>query len=139
MELLIRIVDKVNPTSAELDSKCMKAGDVIAIKPGGSDWGVQEILNPEWRIIRVPGLSQAEIDALLAPELPPTLDEEYPLLRKRAMKLDLDALDIKENGDIKKVKVAKDPKNKEDIKAMAIDANVKLTSVQDTKVVKVPL
>ena len=126
MELLIRIVDKVNLTSPKLDAKCMKAGDVIAAKPAGSSWGVKEIQNPEWRIIKVGGL-------------PPTLDRDYPRLRKRAMRLDLDALDIKESGNVKKPKPNKDPKTPDEVKALAVDVVSSAKNIRDCEILKTRL
>lgn len=95
MELLVRIVDKVS-NDPDKNKQLTKAGDVIAFKPDGSSWGLMELKNPEWRIIRV-DITEAEAEALIAPELPPDLDNEYILL-KRQMKIDLDALDVLSSG-----------------------------------------
>lgn len=59
MEALIRVVDK-GPNEDH-----SKAGDVIAICPDGWAWGTQELVNPDWRIIRVPIL-KAQADAFLS-------------------------------------------------------------------------
>ena len=59
MEVLIRVVDK------GVADDCSKAGDVIAICPDGWAWGTQELVNPDWRIIRVPIL-KAQADAFLS-------------------------------------------------------------------------
>lgn len=98
MELLVRIADKRDEKDPVKDARLTKAGDVLAFHEDGADWGVMEVKNPEWRIVRVPKLSQEEAEALIAPELPPTLDKDYPLLRKRAMRLDVARLDALENG-----------------------------------------
>lgn len=98
MELLVRVVDKRDFKDPVMDAKLTKAGDVIAVKEDGSDWGLEELKNPEWRIVRVPGMKESEAFSLMQPELPPTLDKEYPLLRKRALRLDLAKLDSLEGG-----------------------------------------
>lgn len=93
MELLIRVIDKTaSPPDPINDALCTKAGDIIAIQPDGWAWGTQERLNPDWRIVTVTGLLQSEINSLLAPEPPPTLDRVYYLLRKRGIKFDLTLL-----------------------------------------------
>lgn len=93
MQLLVRVVSKTSKDPI-LDAQLTKAGDVICFKPDGEEWGIQELKNPDWRIIQVPGMTEEEAIALVSPELPPTLDKQYPLLQRRAMKLDLEQLDI---------------------------------------------
>jgi hypothetical protein len=89
-ELLVRVVDKVNKASARLDAQCTKRGDVIAVQPDGWTWGKQELVNPEWRILCVPGLTVNEASPWLAPQLPEAPDDTRPLYR-RAFHLDLQA------------------------------------------------
>lgn len=91
MELLVRVVDKPRSGVAELDAKRTSAGDVIAYFPDGHQWGREELSNPDWRIVRVPGLSDIEAEALLTPELP-TAFGAGRLLRKRHHSVDLAAL-----------------------------------------------
>jgi len=43
-------------------------GDVIAAMPDGWDWSDEEKTNPAWRILKMPTLTQAEADSLLAAE-----------------------------------------------------------------------
>lgn len=104
MQLLVRIVDRISD-DPDKNVQLTKAGDVIAFKPDGSDWGLMELTNPEWRIIQV-DITEVEAEALVAPELPPDLDGEY-ILRKRQMKLDLDTLDTLTGGAILSSKVVK--------------------------------
>lgn len=90
-ELLIRVQDKVN-ADFYLDCQCTKRGDVIVARPDGWPWGHDELTAPFWRILKVPALPLAEAEALTGPELP--VDPQSPgrTLRRRAFKLDLDAL-----------------------------------------------
>lgn len=99
MELLIRIVDKTLSGNAEIDAQRTRAGDVIVVMPDGHIWGTEEILNPDWRIVRVPGLSQAEALSLVSPETA-TAFGDTRRLRKRQMSVDLEQLDIMEGGTI---------------------------------------
>lgn len=86
MEFLIRVRDKVG-SNIYHDVKLTKRGHVIVAMPDGHDWGLQELTNPDWRIVRVPGISEAEAGAMLAPE--PGL-EVNRMLQRRAFKIDLD-------------------------------------------------
>lgn len=89
-EMLVRVVDKVGDNPV-LDAKCTKRGDVIAVCPDGWIWGREELKNPDWRIVKVPGVTVSEASGFLAPELsagPVAVD----LLRRRAFRLDLDGL-----------------------------------------------
>ena len=137
MELLVRIVDRVNDQDPSLNAQLTKAGDVIAFHEDGADWGLMEVKNPEWRIVRVPGMTLTEAEALTAPELPPTLDKEYPLLRKRAMKLDLGTLDALEAGKVLDPKENKgDPMTPAEVKAVAVDATLAVANVLSCMVLK---
>jgi hypothetical protein len=93
MELLIRIVDKKYPdgkTSPELAER----GDVIAIGEDGHDWTEKEKSNPDWVICKLPQLTRVAARALLSSQKPPDLNDDY-VLRKRAVKIDLDAVEEK--------------------------------------------
>lgn len=57
VELLFRSKDKVNPSEL-LDVKCLKRGDVIAVVADGWNWQRQELINPDWRIIKAPLLTE---------------------------------------------------------------------------------
>ena len=89
-ELLVRVVDKSNPDDPYLDARCTRRGDVITVQPDGWPWGVQEQLSPDWRIVRVPGVSVGDAASLLAPE--PETDPQNPsrMLQARLFKLNLD-------------------------------------------------
>ena len=72
MEFMISLVDY---TSADPDLAIAlhKAGDVIEVLPDGADWGKEPPNNPDWILVKVPNISQAESDGFNAPELPDTL------------------------------------------------------------------
>lgn len=99
MELLIRVIDKPRSGIAALDSKRTTAGDVIVAMPDGHIWGREEVRNPEWRIIRVPGMGRTEAEALTAPELPESFSPNR-LLRKRQIRIDIEQLDIFAGGEL---------------------------------------
>jgi recombinational DNA repair protein (RecF pathway) len=64
-ELLIRVVDKVHPTDPAKDQLCFKAGDVIHVAADGWPWGSEELTNPEWRILKLPGVDPALVEDML--------------------------------------------------------------------------
>lgn len=91
-ELLVRVVDKSNPTNPALDAKLTKRGDVIAVLPDGWGWSDIERTAPHWRIFKWPSVSESEASALLSPELPISeADTNNPLLQRRGFNLNLDA------------------------------------------------
>lgn len=90
MQLLVRVVDKFSIDPVK-DYQLTKRGDVIAVKPDNAGWGLLELINPDWRIISVPDMSQIQAEALLVPESP-SLNNPQQACRKRSFKLDLAAL-----------------------------------------------
>lgn len=93
-QLLVRAKDKVNPDDEVKHAQLTKRGDVIAVKLDKDAWWTkEEQTSPEWTILKA-DITDEAADALLTPELPPDLSKEYKMLRKRALKLDLDALRV---------------------------------------------
>lgn len=92
-ELLVRVMDKTSANPL-LDCKLTKRGHVICVQPDGWTWGLEEVANPAWRIVRVPGVDPSDLTGLLAPE--PEVDPKNPslYLQRRAFKLDLDHPEI---------------------------------------------
>lgn len=90
-EMLVRVVDKVND-DPYLDAKCSKRGDVITIQPDGWMWSRLELKSPIWRIIKVPGVSVAQAEVFLTPEVDADPANPSAVLQRRAHKIDLDAL-----------------------------------------------
>lgn len=90
-DLLIRIRDKESSGDAETDALQFKRGDVIAVWETPGPWGIEELRNPDWRILRLPNVSAADAQELMAPETDSTVTAER-LMRKRRARLDIDAL-----------------------------------------------
>lgn len=88
-EFLVRIQDKIS-SDPYLDSKCLKRGDVVAIQPDGWAWGLAEINNPEWRILKFPLISIKNTSPFMAPEFNTDPANPSYVLRKRAFAIDLD-------------------------------------------------
>lgn len=88
-ELLIRVVDKIHDDFYR-NTKMTKRGDVIAAKPDGWPWGKDELNDPRWRIVCLPGISLAQAESFLAEE--PEKDPANPsrTLQRRAFKFNLD-------------------------------------------------
>lgn len=59
MEILLRVVDKINLDDPIKNNQCTKRGDVIVVVPDGHNWGKEELSNPDWRIIKAPNLTEA--------------------------------------------------------------------------------
>lgn len=74
MELLIRIKDKINLEDEDLNSMCLKAGDIVTMQPDGHNWGTKEKSNPDWRIISIPNMTNVEALEWLEPNY--TVDED---------------------------------------------------------------
>jgi hypothetical protein len=85
MEILLRVVDKINPNCPKLDSKCLKRGDVVVCVPDGHNWGKQELINPIWRIIRAPNLTAEQAEMFKDPE-----DNESETSNRRDMMFNFD-------------------------------------------------
>lgn len=90
-EFLVRVVDKVN-SDIYLDSKCLKAGDVVVVCPDGWLWSSEELTNPDWRIVAIPSVTVIQAQAFLAPELDTDPTRPSRLLRRRAFRIDLTLL-----------------------------------------------
>jgi hypothetical protein len=86
-ELLVRVVDKIND-DPYLDAQCSKRGDVIVVVEDGHAWGREEIANPDWTIIKVPGVAAKDATGFVARELNYSEQPNY-MLQKRAFAFDL--------------------------------------------------
>lgn len=105
MELLIRVVDKPLTGKQAIDCQRTRAGDVIVFQPDGWGWGIEEMANPDWRILRVADLKSVDAEALAASELPLALDDK--LIQKRQFTIDLASLDLAEGGRVLAKRTAK--------------------------------
>lgn len=90
-ELLVRVFDKTNSDCPYLDAQCHKRGDVIAVNEDGHLWGKEELANPDWRIIKVPGVRRSDATGFLARELDDDPSKPSRVLQARAFSYDLSA------------------------------------------------
>lgn len=90
-ELLIRARDKVND-DPQLDAKCYKRGDVVAVVEDGWQWGRVELASPEWRILQLPNVSVEQAQAFVAEEVEDDPAQPSRMLRRRGWAFDLEAL-----------------------------------------------
>jgi hypothetical protein len=90
-ELLVFAQDQIGADIYK-DTKRYKRGDVVVVCEDGWNWGLEELKNPLFRIIAIPGMSVSEASQFLAPEV--DIDPRNPskTLKRRAFKLDVDAL-----------------------------------------------
>lgn len=90
-ELLVRIKDKTSDDPRK-DAQLTKRGDVICVQPDGWPWGKEEVSAAFWRIVKIPGVSVGDFAHLLSEQLPQSQKPDE-MLRRRAFRLDLDAID----------------------------------------------
>ncbi len=88
-ELLVCAADK-EPPDPYVDAKAYKRGDVVVVCPDRWVWGMGELSSPNFRIVRVPGITVTQASTFLGEEF--NTDPENPslVLRRRAFYLDLD-------------------------------------------------
>lgn len=89
-EFLVRIQDKSNLADAYLDAKCLKRGDIVTIQPDGWSWGLAEINNPEWRILKFPMISIKDSQPFMAPEFDTDPANPSYVLRRRGFAINID-------------------------------------------------
>lgn len=87
MDMLFRAHDKVNPNDVTLDVKCLKRGDIVVVVNDNHNWGKQELINPDWRILKAPNLSEADTADFTEPEADFDTD---PMCQRRKFMIDLD-------------------------------------------------
>lgn len=85
--LLIKAVDAVNDDPAKDASGCYKRGDVVVVLPDGHQWGRKEG-PPNFFRLKIPGLSVAEAEELMAAEV----DVEGNAITRRARRLMADSI-----------------------------------------------
>lgn len=92
-EMLVRVVDKIS-ADPYLNAKLTKRGDVISVQPDGWVWGKEEQKNPDWRIVKLPGVSVTNASQFVAPEKDADPKNPSRVLQSRAARLDLDNLPL---------------------------------------------
>jgi hypothetical protein len=90
-ELLVFAQDQIGADIYK-DTKRYKRGDVVVVCEDGWNWGIEELKNPLFRIISIPGMSVSEASQFLAPEVDTDPLNPSKTLKRRAFKLDVDAL-----------------------------------------------
>lgn len=90
-ELLICVVDKVHPDLYVDANHCFKRGDVIAVEEDDHVWGREELAHPDWKIVKVSGVSRNHATGFIAPEYDEHLHTQSRVLQARAFRYDLDA------------------------------------------------
>lgn len=95
-ELLMMVVDKTH-SDPSVDPRCFKRGMVICVQPDNWPWGLEELRNPDWRILRVPKADPDDLLGLTAEE-PFTDTKNLTPRKRRAFRLDLEAAEIDKAG-----------------------------------------
>lgn len=93
-ELLVRVIDKINDDPYH-DAQCTKRGDVIVAMPDGWEWGRAEISDPQYTIVKLPGVSLEVGESFLGREFNTDPANPSAVLQRRAFRLDIDALQKK--------------------------------------------
>jgi hypothetical protein len=75
-----------NSDNFDKDCMCYKAGDIIEVMPDGWNWGTQELLNPNWRIIKFPGVDRSQMIQFTSQQLPVDPLNPSPTLLRRALR-----------------------------------------------------
>lgn len=94
-ELLVRVTDKPRTGDPRKDCQRSGRGDVIVAQPDGAYWSRAERSNPDWLILKVPGMTLAEGVALTAAEPVIGTKQRGPANRyrhRRLFRLDVTAL-----------------------------------------------
>jgi hypothetical protein len=89
-ELLVRVIDKIGTTKDD-DALLTKRGDVIDLRPDGWNWGTGELLNPDWRILRVPGVPVDQATSIVASDPPDAPEENATVKRPNAYRMNLES------------------------------------------------
>jgi hypothetical protein len=75
-----------------VDCQRLQPGDVIDYRPDGWQWSELELTNPDWRLFRIPGISDAESGSLLTEEPGDRITNR--MLQRRAFFIDLSVMPL---------------------------------------------
>ena len=91
-EFLVLIASRVDAADPYKDVKLHKRGDVIEIVPDGWVWSAAEKTNPNWRIVKWPGVLVADVTDFMQPELDNRTVKmgSDPMLQIRGFNLNID-------------------------------------------------
>lgn len=87
-EALIRVANKSTKDTDPRHAHRSQRGDVIVVMPDGHVWTRIELTNPEWRVVRFPGLPPEALGDLVQP----VYDRGGKLIQRRARGIDLDSI-----------------------------------------------
>lgn len=93
-EVLLCVVDHSHPTNIYLDTKLPKRGDIIDIVADGHLWGGMELSDPDWRILRLPGIDRATLSDWLVRGAPQLRSGDHDTQLYRLHMADLDHVAI---------------------------------------------
>jgi len=88
MQLVLRVLSKVNPDDAVRDAGLTKRGSIITALPDDHVFSLRERTNPEWRIIHLPLATEEGVADFLAPE--DGDHETNPMLLRRKFSFDFE-------------------------------------------------
>lgn len=92
-EVLLRVADKIG-ADPYLDAKCLKRGDIVVVCADGWAWGADELVNPFWRILKLPNVTVAQAEGFLGREFDTDPAKPSRVLRRRAFGVDLASVTI---------------------------------------------
>lgn len=92
-EVLIRIREKPG-IRADLLPMNFNRGDVVVVCPDNWPWSVEELTNPDWRIIALPLISEKQLEQFILPRTRVTPLGDREITRKRNAKINLDDLTL---------------------------------------------
>lgn len=90
-EILLRVKDQINEDIYKT-ARSTQRGDVISVQVDGWQWGTQEKIDPQYRILKLPNLSVIEGENFLGEELETDIRNPSRTLQRRQFKIDLDNL-----------------------------------------------
>lgn len=91
-EIAVVVVDTISSDFYQ-DCMCYKAGDIIEVLPDGWSWGVEDLRNPNWRILKFPGVPVTAFTQFTTPQIPTDPKNPSKTLLRRAVRFVYSALD----------------------------------------------
>jgi hypothetical protein len=85
-EIALVVVGQTNPDDIYQDCKRYKAGDVIEVVADGWPWGAVDLTNPNWRIIKFPGIDVSQFTQFLSSQIPTDPNNPSKTLLRRALR-----------------------------------------------------
>jgi hypothetical protein len=84
-EVALVVVDKTNDDFYK-NCMCYKSGDIIEVVADGWPWGTQDLANPNWRIIKFPGVDPIAFKPFLSPQAPADPQNPSKTLLRRGLR-----------------------------------------------------